>query len=117
MPTKNTLTPSTASTGSQQLFQQLGLPALTFGTLLEAYRTEHNLTQEAIAQQLGTVKQRICDYEAGRRLPTLKSAHQIALTLGGGGGSLGASSRERTAEKSRHSATMGLIRNGVYPNL
>jgi len=83
MPTKNAFNPSTVSTGSQQLFQQLGLPVLTFGALLEAYRTEHNLTQEAIAQQLGTVKQRICDYEAGRRLPTLKLAHQIALTLGG----------------------------------
>ena len=83
MPTKNAFNSATASTGSQLLFQQLGLPPLTFGALLEAYRMEHNLTQEAVSQQLDTVKQRIYDYETGRRLPTLKSAHQIALTLGG----------------------------------
>jgi transcriptional regulator with XRE-family HTH domain len=56
--------------------------ALVFGELLWAYRETEQLTQKELAEKLGITSQKLCDFEKGRRLPSLKQAAKFASTLG-----------------------------------
>lgn len=53
-----------------------------FGENLRAIRTERGLSQEALAQLLGTSKQVISRYENGQRSPKVNAAAKYARILG-----------------------------------
>ncbi|MCY4643250.1 MAG: helix-turn-helix transcriptional regulator [Bacteriovoracales bacterium] len=55
---------------------------LTFGDLLYATRTTAEMTQLELATKSGTSKAKICDFEKGRRIPTLELAVRLAQALG-----------------------------------
>ena len=46
-------------------------------------RMEHNLTQEALAHQVGTSKTAISRLESGRHAPTTETLRRIAAAFGG----------------------------------
>ena len=54
---------------------------MTFGEKLRAYREAHALTQEQLANRLGTSKQVISRYEKNQRSPKLSVAIEYANTL------------------------------------
>lgn len=53
----------------------------TFGERLRQIRKEHNLSQEALAQLLGTTKQMLCRYELNQRSPRIEQVHKYAEKL------------------------------------
>ena len=55
--------------------------ALTLADLLLLYREDKNLTQTQMAVQLGISKQKLCDFEKGRRLPSTKVVVKWAKKL------------------------------------
>ncbi len=55
---------------------------LTFGDLLRLQRDDEDLTQVQYAKKLGISRQKICDFEKGRRLPSPKLAEKWAKKLG-----------------------------------
>lgn len=55
--------------------------ALTLADLLMLYREDKNLTQTQMAVQLGISKQKLCDFEKGRRLPSIKVVAKWAKKL------------------------------------
>lgn len=54
---------------------------LSFADLLISYREGEGLTQVDVAKKLGITKQRLCDFEKGRRLPNLRSAYEFGKRL------------------------------------
>ena len=54
---------------------------LTLADLLFLYREDKNLTQTQMAVQLGISKQKLCDFEKGRRLPSIKAVVKWAKKL------------------------------------
>ncbi len=54
---------------------------LYFSELLKAHRLGEEMSQEQIAEKLGTTKQKICDYEKGRRLPSMLTTVKWAKKL------------------------------------
>ena len=54
---------------------------LTFGALLRSHRQGEELSQTAFAKHLGISKQRLCDFEKGRRLPSLRTAYDFGKKL------------------------------------
>lgn len=66
--------------GSAELERDFG--PLTFADLLTSYRLGEELTQAEVAKMLGVSRQRLCDFEKGRRLPSIKSAETWAKKLG-----------------------------------
>jgi DNA-binding XRE family transcriptional regulator len=55
---------------------------LTFGDLLVLQREDDDLSQVEMAKKLGISKQKLWDFENGRRLPSLKVAANWAKKLG-----------------------------------
>ncbi len=53
-----------------------------FRSLLQSVRVTEGLTQVALAKKIGTSKSKICDFEKGRRLPTLELTAKLAKALG-----------------------------------
>ncbi len=55
---------------------------LGFKELLYAVRTTEEFSQVELADEAGTTKAKICDFEKGRRLPTLELGAKLAKALG-----------------------------------
>ena len=55
---------------------------LTFADILCIQREDEQLTQVEMAKKLGITKQKLCDFEKGRRLPSAKMAALWAKKLG-----------------------------------
>ncbi|MDC0980253.1 helix-turn-helix transcriptional regulator [Bdellovibrionales bacterium] len=55
---------------------------LSFGDLLRFQREDGELTQAQCAKKLGITRQKICDFEKGRRLPSPKLVEKWAKKLG-----------------------------------
>ena len=49
---------------------------------LVAYRVQHNLTQEELANRLGMKQSQVARWEAGVQPPSLRTLQRIALRLG-----------------------------------
>jgi len=52
------------------------------GKKLRELRKEKNLTQIALAQQIGVSNSLICDIEAGRTTPSVRTLLRLAKVLG-----------------------------------
>ena len=65
--------------GSKYLEEKIG--PLTFGDLLLMAREDLELSQVAMSEKLGITKQKLCDFEKGRRLPSPKMAVSWAKKL------------------------------------
>ena len=55
---------------------------ITFGDLLKIQREDEKKSQVEMARVLGISKQKLCDFEKGRRLPSAKMASIFAKKLG-----------------------------------
>jgi transcriptional regulator with XRE-family HTH domain len=55
---------------------------LSFSDLLHSTRLAEEVTQVELAEMVGTSKSKICDFEKGRRAPSLEMAAEIANALG-----------------------------------
>ena len=55
---------------------------LYFSDLLKAHREGEEMTQEQLAAKLKISRQKVCDYEKGRRLPSMETAVKWAKKLG-----------------------------------
>lgn len=55
---------------------------LSFSDMLYAVRTTEEISQVELAEMAGTTKAKICDFEKGRRNPTLELAAHLAKALG-----------------------------------
>ncbi|MDE0151279.1 MAG: helix-turn-helix transcriptional regulator [Bdellovibrionales bacterium] len=55
--------------------------SLTLADLLVIYREDNELTQTQMAHKLSTSKQKLCDFEKGRRLPSVKMVAKWAKKL------------------------------------
>lgn len=66
--------------GSKQLEKNFG--PLTFGRLLESYRLAEEISQTDMAKKLKMTRQKLNDFEHGRRFPSLGAAADMAETLG-----------------------------------
>lgn len=66
--------------GSKYLEERFG--PLTFADLLLIEREEAGVSQVEMAKKLGITRQKICDFEKGRRLPSTKMAASWAKKLG-----------------------------------
>jgi DNA-binding XRE family transcriptional regulator len=58
--------------------------AMTFGSAIHALRLCDEWTQERLAKAVGISKQRLCDYEKGRHLPSPAKAAELAKAMGYG---------------------------------
>lgn len=55
---------------------------MSFGDLLFSCRSTEEMSQVELAKTTGTTKAKICDFEKGRRVPTLEMAAKFAKALG-----------------------------------
>ena len=55
---------------------------LLFKDLLFSIRTTEEITQVKLAKIVGITKAKICDFEKGRRIPSLEVASKLAKALG-----------------------------------
>ena len=55
--------------------------SLTLADLLMIYREDREMTQIQMADKLGISKQKLCDFEKGRRLPSVKMVAKWAKKL------------------------------------
>ena len=55
---------------------------LTFGRLLESHRLAEEVSQTNMAKKLKITRQKLNDFEYGRRFPSLGVAAEMAATLG-----------------------------------
>jgi putative transcriptional regulator len=55
---------------------------VTISTSIREHRVRLNLTQEALAEQVGAVRQTIAYLEKGEYMPSLSLAWRIATVLG-----------------------------------
>lgn len=65
--------------GSKELENDFGL--LTFGRLLESHRLSEEISQVAMAKRLKITRQKLNDFEHGRRFPSLGAAAEMAEAL------------------------------------
>ena len=65
--------------GSKYLESEFG--PLYFCDLLRSHRIGEEMTQEELARKLKISKQKICDYEKGRRLPAMETVVKWAKKL------------------------------------
>lgn len=70
---------TTKKKASDILEAQLG--SLYFSDLLKAHRLGEEMTQDQLADKLGIYKQKVCDYEKGRRLPSIETVVNWAKKL------------------------------------
>ena len=66
--------------GSKELEREFG--PLTFGQLLAAYRMSEEISQSEMAKRLKVSRQKLNDFEHGRRSPSLRMAADFAKRLG-----------------------------------
>ena len=66
--------------GSQGLEKDFG--PLTFARLLESYRLAEEISQAKMAKTLKMTRQKLNDFENGRRFPSLGAAAEMAAKLG-----------------------------------
>jgi DNA-binding XRE family transcriptional regulator len=57
-------------------------PALSFGSVLKAWRMSEEMSQTKMARVLGISRANLCDLEKGRKLPSPTRAIKIAKKLG-----------------------------------
>src|SRR5918998_2308320 len=55
--------------------------SLTFGRWMKRLRADLDLTQEALAEQVGCALQTIRSFEVGKRRPSRELAERLAVTL------------------------------------
>jgi transcriptional regulator with XRE-family HTH domain len=55
---------------------------LDFQNLLHSIRTTEDISQVDLAERSGTSKAKICDFEKGRRIPSLELGAKLAKALG-----------------------------------
>ena len=55
---------------------------LGFKDLLRSIRTTEEISQVELAELVGTSKAKICDFEKGRRVPSLELGAKLAKALG-----------------------------------
>ncbi len=55
---------------------------LTFSEMIYSLRKTDELTQQEVAEGINLPKSRVCDFEKGRRLPTLDQAAKLADFFG-----------------------------------
>lgn len=70
----------TTKFGLKQLEKKFG--PLSFSDILVMQREDDELTQVEMAKKLGISKQKLCDFEKGRRIPSAKTAAMWAKKLG-----------------------------------
>lgn len=66
--------------GSKELERDFG--PLTFGQLLESHRLSEEISQSEMAKKLKVSRQKLNDFEHGRRSPSLRMAADFAERLG-----------------------------------
>ncbi len=66
--------------GANELEKEFGL--LTFGRLLESHRFAEEISQVKMAKKLKVSRQKLNDFEHGRRFPSLGAAADMAESLG-----------------------------------
>jgi DNA-binding transcriptional regulator YiaG len=67
---------------AMKVLEKLNKGPLTFGQLILSIREGEELSQEEFGQFLGLSKQKVCDYEKERRLPSSEKAAEFARKLG-----------------------------------
>ena len=70
---------TTKLNGSKYLESEFG--PLYFSDLLKAHREGEEMTQEELSKKLKVSRQKICDYEKGRRLPSMETVVKWAKKL------------------------------------
>ena len=70
---------TTKMKASQYLEEEFG--PLYFSDLLKAHRLGEEMTQEELSVKLKISKQKVCDYEKGRRLPSMETVVKWAKKL------------------------------------
>ncbi len=70
---------STKKYTSKDMVNEFG--DLTFSDLLLMQREDEGLTQVEMASKLKVAKQKLCDFEKGRRIPSIKMAATWAKKL------------------------------------
>lgn len=75
------MTTKKKSTSIQQL-EGLRKGPLLFKDLLHSVRTTEEISQVELAEMIGTTKAKICDFEKGRRVPSLEVGGKLAKALG-----------------------------------
>lgn len=65
-----------------KVLEKLNKSPLTFGQLMLSIREGEELSQEEFGNLLGLSKQKVCDFEKERRLPSLEKAAEFARNLG-----------------------------------
>ena len=70
---------TTKRKASKSLEEEFG--PLYFCDLIKAHRLGEEMTQEELATKLSISKQKVCDYEKGRRLPSMETAVKWAKKL------------------------------------
>ena len=55
---------------------------LLFKEMLHSLRTSEEVSQVELAALAGTTKAKICDFEKGRRVPTIELGAKLAIALG-----------------------------------
>ncbi len=66
--------------GLKELEKEFG--PLTFGKLLESHRLAEEISQSNLAKKLKISRQKLNDFEHGRRFPSLRMAADMAEALG-----------------------------------
>jgi transcriptional regulator with XRE-family HTH domain len=58
------------------------LGELTFSDMIHSLRKTEGFTQQEVADGIGEPRSRVCDFEKGRRIPTLEQAKNLAIFFG-----------------------------------
>jgi transcriptional regulator with XRE-family HTH domain len=66
--------------GSNELERDYG--QLSFGKLLQAHRISEEISQSEMARKLKISRQKLNDFERGRRFPSLRMTADVAKALG-----------------------------------
>jgi len=69
-------------TKSTRQLNKIRKKTLLFNELLHSLRIAEEMSQVELAALTGTTKSKICDFEKGRRTPTLEIAAKLAKALG-----------------------------------
>jgi DNA-binding XRE family transcriptional regulator len=75
------MTTKKKSASIQQL-ESLRKGPLIFKDLLHSVRITEEISQVELAELVGTTKAKICDFEKGRRVPSLEIGGKLAKALG-----------------------------------
>jgi DNA-binding transcriptional regulator YiaG len=70
------------NSNATKVIEKLNNGPLTFGQLILSIREGEEQSQKEFGQFLGLSKQKVCDYEKDRRLPSPKKAAEFARKLG-----------------------------------